>query len=155
MTTEGEKVNFTIGDLVVTQKEIHDLAVEKGWWESWPDPMGRFTTSVALWHSEASEALEEWRDGHEGTEVYYEFDYVNPYYPATTSKEPTRLIEGAFVDDNWTQKGKPCGIPIEMADLVIRLRDNAEAMGFNLEEMIKLKHEFNKTRPYMHGGKRA
>jgi NTP pyrophosphatase (non-canonical NTP hydrolase) len=53
-----------------------------------------------------------------------------------------------LVEDN-----KPEGFPVELADVIIRTLDLAEALGFNLEYFIKEKHEFNKKRSYRHGGK--
>lgn len=41
----------------------------------------------------------------------------------------------------------------ELADVAIRLLDAAEGYGVDLEAEIIKKHEFNKTRPYRHGGK--
>lgn len=48
---------------------------------------------------------------------------------------------------------KPEGIPAELADVVIRILDMCEYYGIDLESMIKMKQEYNKTRPYKHGGK--
>ena len=42
----------------------------------------------------------------------------------------------------------------ELADVVIRCMDWAAAKGYRLAEAILAKHEFNKTRPHKHGGKR-
>ena len=42
----------------------------------------------------------------------------------------------------------------ELADAMIRIADMAEAKGYRLEEAIKTKLEYNKTREYMHGGKK-
>lgn len=41
----------------------------------------------------------------------------------------------------------------ELADVVIRVMDLAEAYGIDLYKEIHKKHEYNKTRPYRHGGK--
>lgn len=49
---------------------------------------------------------------------------------------------------------KPFGYPTELADIVIRVMDLAENSKIDLFEMIKIKHEYNKTRPYRHGGKK-
>lgn len=50
---------------------------------------------------------------------------------------------------------KPEGELIELADAVIRIMDYCGSKGWSLEGAILLKHEFNKTRPYRHGGKKA
>lgn len=100
------------------QKEVHENAVEHGWWDD-PKEEG---TLLALIHSEVSEALEDARVG----------------------------LMRTTLDEN----GKPVGFPSELADIVIRVMDVAEFHGIDLEEEIKQKHEFNKTRPYRHGDKR-
>lgn len=41
----------------------------------------------------------------------------------------------------------------EYADVIIRIMDHAAAKGYNVAEAIVAKHEFNKGRAYMHGGK--
>lgn len=50
---------------------------------------------------------------------------------------------------------KPEGIPIELADCVIRILDFCEGFGINLEAALLMKMEYNKTRPYKHGGKKC
>ena len=42
---------------------------------------------------------------------------------------------------------------VELADTVIRIADLCEALELDLENAIRQKHEFNKTRPYKHGKK--
>lgn len=101
-------------------KEVHANARNHGWWDGEPRAFGEL---IALCHSELSEALEEYRAGHEAQETYY-------------------------------PKGeKPEGVPSELADVVIRIMDMCGHYGINLEAAIETKHEYNKTRPYRHGGK--
>ena len=104
-------------------KVSYDNAVEKGWHEQ-ERSVGDL---IALMHSELSEALEEYRNGHDATEVYY-----NPDKPK-----------------------KPEGIPIELADCVIRIFDFCGKYGIDLEEALNEKIIYNKSRPHRHGGKKV
>jgi NTP pyrophosphatase (non-canonical NTP hydrolase) len=65
----------------------------------------------------------------------------------------------AYRDDEMCEdtesNGKPVGFASELADIVIRTLDLAEAAGYDLESAISRKHEYNKTRPYRHGGKKC
>lgn len=99
-------------------------AKDKGWWELPPDDR-LFSEKIALMHSELSEALEEWRNGHALPEIYY------------------------------GENGKPEGVPIELADVLIRIFDTAAAYGIDLDEAVRIKMKYNSTRAHRHGGKRA
>ena len=43
----------------------------------------------------------------------------------------------------------------ELADIVIRVFDTAEALGIDIEAAVSAKHEYNMSRPMKHGGKLA
>src|SRR5678810_1361140 len=45
--------------------------------------------------------------------------------------------------------GKPEGVPIELADVLIGLFYNAELHGFDLLAAVEQKHQFNLTRNYV------
>jgi NTP pyrophosphatase (non-canonical NTP hydrolase) len=45
------------------------------------------------------------------------------------------------------------GIEEEFADVIIRILDMAEHFGWDIPGAMLAKMEFNKTRPYRHGGK--
>lgn len=107
-----------MGQINELVKVAHDNAVAKGWWQ---EDHG-FGEIIALIHSEASEALEDYRNGHGMTEIYYEGN-------------------------------KPCGIPTELADVVIRIFNVCGRYGIDLESAIIEKMTYNATRPYKHGGK--
>ena len=47
----------------------------------------------------------------------------------------------------------PTGIPIELADLFIRVADLCGAYDIDLNAAIRLKMQYNTTRPERHGGK--
>ena len=98
-------------------KEIHQIAIDKGWWETPP----KFGETVALCHAELSEALEEYR-----------------------AERPALWYEGA----------KPEGVAVEMADCLIRILDWFGHTGLDVDGIVRTKTEYNKTRPYRHGGKR-
>lgn len=54
----------------------------------------------------------------------------------------------------WDNDGKPDGIAVEMVDCVIRIFDYLAREKVDIEQIIRIKHEYNKTRPYKHGGKK-
>lgn len=49
--------------------------------------------------------------------------------------------------------GKPVGFASELADVVIRVGDMAEAMAIDLEAAVVEKMAYNRTRPLRHGGR--
>ena len=49
---------------------------------------------------------------------------------------------------------KPCGIPSELADVIIRVFDIAGRYSIDLENAINVKLEHNAKRSYKHGGKK-
>lgn len=114
-------------DIREWQREIHALAVEKGWYPNGDQrPASELApVIVANLHGEVSEAWEEYRKGHPLDHIYFRED------------------------------GKPEGFPVELADLVIRVLDTCDAIGIDLARVIRMKHNFNKTRPHRHGGKMA
>jgi hypothetical protein len=101
---------------------VHATAREKGWFD---DPSVTFGDRIALIHSEASEALEEFRAGHAPTEVYF----------------------------NEDKPGKPEGVPAELADIIIRVMDLSAFEGIDIGAAVAQKIAFNRTRSYRHGGK--
>ena len=100
--------------------EIHQNAVEHGWWENGSRNIPELLMLVV---SEVSEALEAFRRDE--------------------------------METHYTPEGKPEGFWTELSDAVIRIMDLAGAYNVDLEHVIALKHEYNKTRSYRHGGKRA
>ena len=52
---------------------------------------------------------------------------------------------------SYDSNGKPCGFPIEVADVMIRLFDLAGYLQIDLEGAVDEKIAFNETRPHKHG----
>lgn len=78
---------------------------------------------IALFHSELSEALECLR-GHAMPHVI------------------------------WTgSDGKPEGVAVELADVIIRIADCCYERDIPLADAIDAKLRYNETRPYRHGGR--
>lgn len=88
-------------------EDAHINAKNKGFL----DKPRSFAGDITLMHSELSEALEEYRN-HKGlNETYYEVKKENGGISLT--EMVSTLKEGAH--------GKPCGIPTELADVIIRV----------------------------------
>lgn len=123
-----------------TQRKCWETAEEHGW-HGLQRSIGDI---VALIHSEASEVLEEYRDGHKGDEIWWRH-------------ASTCLLKDAQVKSSTSMKctcdPKPEGIPIECADIVIRVMDFLECEGAHLDEALRIKMKFNEGRPFLHGGK--
>ena len=109
------------------QNEVWKIAEEKGWHEGEPISFGDF---IALCHTKLSEAFEVFRvRGNDG------------------------IAETGFVEDGDKGNWKPVGVPIELANVIMRILDYSETHGINIEKAIEKKIEFNKTREHRHGGK--
>lgn len=132
---------------------VHRNAVDHGWWEeerSLPE-------ILMLCVSELAEALEEYRSG--APMVYC--GSKNPACEGLAASERVtyQKINGEeyftpCVLCNEADK-KPEGIAIELADCMICVLDYCGHAGIDIEQAIRIKHEYNKSRPYRHGGKKC
>lgn len=107
---------------------IYKTAEDHGWWEGEPN----IPEKLALIHSEVSEALEEYRKGI-ALDVVYTGDGKGIMKPGD----------------------KPEGFGVELADAIIRILDLCGYLQIDMAELIALKHNYNLTRSYRHGGKLA
>ncbi len=110
-------------DIFKLQTEVWKIAESKGWHEGRPLAFGEF---IALCHSELSEALEFYRKKGNGEKV---------------------------IGQTFFEGMGPVGVPIELADVIIRILDYCETHGINMQEAIDRKCVFNETREHRHGGK--
>lgn len=110
-------------------RAAHENAKAKGWWDEDRSPLEIY----ALVHSEISEAVEHVRLGN----------------PPIVYGGKFTVVDGEYVIHD--HDAKPDGELIEIADAIIRLADYCGLRGWDLEEAVKLKMEYNKTRPHKHG----
>lgn len=166
-------------------KEIHNDAIDRGWWtgtgnRDWHDHAANF-------HAEVSEAWEEWRNGKDPWEVYYSgFGGSKPEgIPIELADVCIRIMdtlgkEGVPVTEHLLSlsiQHLPAGMPATFAELIgwlHRIIDQSSVtdlarlvsaialcekyLGWynvDLLQVIRIKVDYNKTRPHRHGGKRA
>ena len=125
---------LTITELVT---DSHERSKRKGWWD---------------------DCLNRLPDG--SREIRYETVVARiPEKLALVHSEVSEALEdyreGALATKIQYGDKKPCGFPSELADICIRVFDLAGALGIDLEKEIRLKAEFNETRPVRHGGKKC
>ena len=61
---------------------------------------------------------------------------------------------GHLMGEIYYKDEKPEGVPIELADCIIRMLDFCERYNIPIEKAIEVKMQYNKSRPYRHGGKK-
>lgn len=127
---EGNLVFDSRDPINIWARKINEWATSKGWNQNEVS----FPEFIALCHSELSEALEEHRDHREPTEVHFSFGNENL---------------------NAVTPAKPEGIPIELADLLIRVLHYCARHRINIGEALEMKMEYNRIRPHRHGNKKC
>lgn len=165
------------------QKEMYSVAAEKGWHDEGLDKT--LGECLMLMISEVSEALEEHRVGKDYNEIYYnpekptkpegvvveladyyirlcdlceqfDFDLQADVDATTLVTVPTSsqsfteclLYLCEVTSDRWEDENS-------MGTCFLVLQNICDRFGMDLESAVKIKHEYNKTRPYRHGGKKV
>lgn len=105
------------------RNRVHALAVSKGWYEDVEDVEDPRT--IASW-------------------------LANIHGEVSEALECVRTGDR---DIRFRDDGKPEGLPIELADALIRILDTCGALGIDIQAAVELKHRYNATRPHRHGGK--
>lgn len=118
------KIGTTIEELT---EKIREINVAHGWRVAEGGPgSNTFGDYIALLHSEASEALEAYRDHR--------------------LEDATEVVYGSYLP-------KPEGVGSELADVMIRLIDMADVFGIDLAREVNRKIAYNRTRTFQHGGR--
>jgi len=119
-------------------KQISEIAISKGW----RDGEQNFAADIANFHDEISETWREHANNHDINEIYFKCNMTLQCMDYPLKCETCK-------------NAKPCGIPIELFDAISRILEACVYYGIDIEKAAKLKMEFNKSRPYRHGNKRA
>jgi hypothetical protein len=122
----------------------HEISKEKGWLDN-PRP---FSAIASLIHSEISEALEDFRNNKGLNEQYYECKYGGEGSTVTTvvDKESFEDLRESPELRKGLKEAKPCGIPIELADVIIRICQWIGTNGFTEEFAKRVKHQEMETK---------
>jgi hypothetical protein len=110
--------------------KIHCANREKGFYQDAPinnaaDAYAFMMRQLCLVHSEVSEAVEELR-----------------------AKEVNSELERVVY---WEEAEKPCGFPVEMADVLIRTLDLMAYCNIDIDAVVELKLAHNRSREQKHG----
>lgn len=129
-------------NLTEFSKEVHQNAVNHGWWETEPT----FGEIIALCHSELSEALQDYRAWADLDRVYYDL--------SGCGDRTLEKCADCYQSHIKCAKAKPYGPAVELADCILRILDICGRYDIDIETVLMKKHEHNKTRSYRHGEKR-
>lgn len=158
----------------------HGIAKEKGWWDEPRDDL----ELLLLMQSEIAEALEEYRAHRKLDEVYYDGDkpmgipieaadfiirvadfcgskgwkFKTPdFEPREGTKRFIPTLFWVNYHTSLAHSGHPHAIrPLgEALVLLFDLYENKGVVVYDLWQAISIKTEYNRTRPFRHGGKKA
>lgn len=139
--SHGEAMEYELEEieelnLGALQNICYNLAEEKGW----HDEERTFGDYCSLFHSEISEALEAYREG-------------NPYPVVFPEGQEEAFVFTTDQALQFPRGSKPEGIPIELADVLIRILDFCGRYNIDIMQAVKLKLVYNLQREHRHGGK--
>lgn len=110
--------------------------------KGWHDPKKSFGEQILMMHSELSEVIEAYRTKDGDTQsIWFEPVQVDIY-----DKDACTTVTKVH--------HKPEGVPVELADVLIRMGDTTKCENLSLLGAFFLKSRFNLTRPRRHGDKK-
>lgn len=124
-------------------KLIQSMTGKHQLWEIWAD----FVTMAACCISNSVDSGN--RERREDLWEHFFRDCLLPWHEISEND----MDGGDNIMNTNPECFTPEGIPSELADVIIRILDMCGKYGIDIGAMIAEKHEFNKTRPYKHGGK--
>ncbi len=120
------KRSTTLQELV---ERAHDAACRKGWWTPY---------NVA---------------GQDSLSIPPDSIAAKCMLVVTEIAEAVECVRDGQIETFEGEDRKPEGLPIELADVVIRVADLCGAMGIDLDEAVRIKLTYNATRKHRHGGR--
>lgn len=165
MATSTEKQNFqfvsidSVLHLNRLCEVVNDWATKKGWNDT-PDSVEHRSSQIALMHSELSECLEFIRtkvtcrcNSCTGPTTYVGIDADGYHWWHCDQDCPgkSRGLHPSKYNAPDDHVPSLTGESAELADVLIRIFHYCGKRGINLGEAVRLKHEYNITRPYRHG----
>ena len=163
---------LTVAEL---QRESYETARDKGWHEEDDQPPSEAMRKIAaegLYMAHRSMLIELFRVGRFGGMPGVDFQAEADADMLLLDDKQVRVVAwlalvntevaeamGDVVGGRWqttkNENGEPEGLGSELADIIIRVCDDAGAMGIDLAAELRAKLDYNRTRSHKHGGKLA
>lgn len=129
------------------QKIVHAWSKGKGWWDGFDFTALPRALTLGNGRNGASVQLDQ------ATTNYIASKLLMIGTEVSEAAEALRV--GDMIGDpvKFSHDRKPDGLKSELADIIIRVVDLAEALGMDMDQALKDKMAYNATRSYRHGNK--